>query len=138
MALQYAVFPVTGNANGLVSGSVIAGSSINVGDSVRTKLKSITALVSFTAATATLTATVKWQVSNDNSVWVDIVGSSNATSVVLATGTSAIVTKAIDAPAGILGWRWARAVIVTGVATGASGDLYSISYSQRTSRSLDG
>jgi len=52
MALQYAVYPVSGNANTLVAGSVIAGSSINVGDSVRSKVKSTSALVSVTAATA--------------------------------------------------------------------------------------
>src|SRR5882762_2943198 len=138
MALQYAVYPVSGNANTLVAGSVIAGSSINVGDSVRSKVKSTSALVSVTAATATITFTASWQVSNDNSVWVPIVASNNPAPVIFATGTSTIVTKAVDAPVGIIGWRWARLVLTTGVATGAAGDLYSIGYSQRTTRSLDG
>lgn len=138
MALQYGVFPVSGNLNGLVAGSVVAGASLNVGDSVRSKVKNTSALVSVTAATATLTVTAQWQVSNDNVTFVPMFGSNNAAPVIFATGTAAIKTAAIDAPIGVIGWRWARVVLTTGVVTGASGDLYSISYCQRTTRSLDG
>lgn len=139
MALQYNIYAVTGNMNTLVAGSVIAGTALNLGDNARVKLKTLSALVSATAATATLTVAGKWQVSNDNSTWVDLSnGSQNAAAVVLTTGTATIATKAIPAPDAIFGWKWARFALVTGVATGATADLYSIGYCQRTTRSLDG
>lgn len=139
MSLRYAVNPVSGNLNTLVAGSQVNGVTLNLGDNTRTKGKMLSALVSVTAATATITVAGKWQVSNDGSTWVDFGnGSQNATAVVLATGTSAIVTKAIPSSEAVFGWRMARFSLVTGVATGAAGDLYSIAYSYRTTRSVDG
>lgn len=134
-------FPaVTGNLNTLVAGTTVTNTgSINVSDSSRPKLKMLSSQVSVTAATATLTVTAKWQVSLDATTWLDVAnGSQNAASVVFATGTSAIVTKVIDAPAGVYAWPYARVALVTGVATGAAGDLYSVGYRARTSQSLDG
>lgn len=130
MGQRYNVSGVSGNANTLASGSVIAGNAIFLGVNFQ-KVASLSALVSFTAATSTLTATGKWQVSNDNSTWVDAAGSGNAANVTFATGTAAIVTKSIDAPIGVYGWKYARFAFVTGVTTGAAGDLYSIAYSYR-------
>lgn len=132
--------PVTGNLNTLVAGTTVANTGqVNVSDSTRAKLKMLSALVSVTAATSTLTVTAKWQVSLDASTWIDVAnGPQNAASVVFATGTSAIVTKTIDAPGGVYAWPFSRVALVTGVATGAAGDLYSVGYRARTSASLDG
>lgn len=139
MARMYNAFLTSGTLNTLVAGSVVNGSSVVLGDSVRAKLKMLSAVVGGTAATATLTIAGKWQVSNDNSTWVDLAnGAQNAASVVLATGTSAAFVKAIPSPDCIYAYPFARFSLVTGVATGAAGDLYSIGYSLRTSRSLDG
>lgn len=138
MALRYNFLPKTGNINTIVAGSTVAGNTLILGDQPRTLGKTLSALVSFTAATATLTATVKWQVSNDGTTFVDLAnGPQNAASVIFATGTAAIVTKAIPAPSEIWGWRMARIAIVTGVATGAAGDLYSLGYCYRYSRTPD-
>ena len=128
MGLKYNVSGVSGNANTLASGSVIAGNAIMMGQNAR-KVRSLIALVSFTAATSTLTATGKWQVSNDASTWVDCALPNNAANVTFTTGTAAIKTASIEAPQGVYGWKFARFVFLTGVTTGAAGDLYSIAYS---------
>ncbi len=137
MGLRYNVSGVSGNANTLVAGSVIAGNSVFMGANFR-KVRDLIALVSFTAATSTLTATGKWQGSNDNSTWVDLAGANNSANVTFTTGTAAIVTKSLDAPLGVYGWKYARFVFVTGVATGAAGDLYSIAYSYRQLTGAEG
>jgi len=137
MAIQYNVMGVSGNANTLVAGSVIAGNSVDIGGNFQ-KRGNITALVSVTAATSTITFTGKWQVSNDKSTWVDIAGGNNAANVVFATGTASIVTKVLDAPLGVYGWRYARFVFVTGVATGGASDLYSIAYGFRMLTGAEG
>jgi hypothetical protein len=128
MGLKYNVSAVTGNANTLASGSTIAGNSVMMGQNAR-KVRSLIALVSFTAATSTLTATGVWQVSNDGSTWVNAVPSNNAANVTFTTGTAAIKTASIEAPQGVYGWKYARFTFLTGVTTGAAGDLYSIAYS---------
>jgi len=137
MAIRYNVNGVSGNANTLVAGSVIAGNAVFAGNNFQ-KVDRLSALVSVTAATSTITFVGKWQVSNDNSTWVDVVGSNNAANVTLATGTAAIVTKAIDAPLGTYGWKYSRFVLVTGVATGGASDLYSIAYSYRQLTGAEG
>jgi len=139
MALRYNTQATSGNLSTLVAGSTVGGAAVNLGDNTRTKVKDLSALVSVTAATATLTVSVKWQVSNDATVWVDLAnGTNNAASVVFTTGTSSIVTKAIPAPSAVFGWRFARIALVTGVVTGAVGDLYALGYCDRSTRSLDG
>src|SRR6185312_1951752 len=137
MAIRYNVNGVSGNANTLVSGSVIPGNAVFNGNNFQ-KVDRLTALVSVTAATSTITFTGKWQVSSDNSTWVDIVGGNNAANVTFATGTATIVTKALDAPQGAYGWKYARFVLVTGVTTGGASDLYSIAYSYRQLTGAEG
>lgn len=137
MALRYNVSGVSGNANTLVAGSVIAGNAVFVGSNYQ-KVSNLTALVSVTAATSTITFTGQWQVSNDGSTWVKAAASNNAAYVTIATGTAAIVTEAFDAPISVYGWRYARFVLVTGVATGAAGDLYSIAYNYRQLTGAEG
>lgn len=131
MAKMYNASPVTGNANGKASGSLIPGNQIFMGSDGFSKVGSLSALVSVTAATSTITFAGKWQGSNDATTWVDMANSNNAANVTIATGTAAIVTKSYDAPLGAPGWRYARFALVTGVTTGAAGDLYSIGYNYR-------
>ena len=137
MGLRYNVSAVSGNANTLVAGSLIAGNPVFMGQNFR-KVASLIALVSFTAATSTLTATGKWQGSNDSATWVDLAGGNNAANVIFATGTAAIVTRSLDAPIGAYGWKYVRFVFVVGVVTGAVGDLYSIAYSYRQLTGAEG
>jgi hypothetical protein len=137
MGLRYNVSAVSGNANTLIAGSVIAGNAVFMGQNFR-KVASLVAIVSFTAATSTLTATGKWQGSNDNATWIDLAGSNAAANVTFATGTAAIVTKGIDAPLGAYGWKYVRFCLVVGVATGNVGDLYSIGYSYRQLTGAEG
>lgn len=131
MALRFKVSPVSGNANTLVAGTVTAGNSLFLGN-VAQKIAQMCAIVNVTAATSTLTWTGKWQISNDATTWVDIRQSNNAANVVLATGTSAATGDiGIDAPYSVYGARYARFVLVNGVATGGASDLFAISYSFR-------
>lgn len=121
----------SGNFDGQAAGTVAAGSAVFIGKIMH---GSLSALVNVDAETNTLTMTAKWQVSNDNSTWVDIVAPNNAANVALATGTGsadAAVTKAISAPDAAYGWQYARLAIVSGVATGAATDTYSMSYCYR-------
>lgn len=137
MALRYNVAGVSGNANTLVSGSVIAGNAVFVGSNYQ-KVSNLTALVSVTAATSTITFVGQWQVSNDNSTWVKAANSNNAAYVTIATGTAAIVTESFDAPSAVYGWRYARFVLITGVTTGGASDLYSIAYGYRQLTGAEG
>jgi hypothetical protein len=137
MAKKYNVSGVSGNANTLISGSVIAGNAIFMGGNFQ-KVDELVALVSVTAATSTITFTGKWQGSNDNATWVDSVGANNAANVALATGTATIVTRALDLPYGAYSWRYVRFALVVGVTTGAVGDLYSIAYNYKQLSGADG
>jgi hypothetical protein len=131
MAIRNNVSTSTGTLNTLVSGSVVGGSAIFLGNSAK-KVQSLSARLLLTAATSTITISAKWQVSKDGSTWEDVTnGSQNAASVVLTTGTAAQVTKNVPAPDAIFGWQYTRIALVTGVVTGAAGDLYTIGYSYR-------
>lgn len=138
MSLRQAVGASSGNINGNVAGTVVGGTSVFMGQAWR-KVMGLSALVSVTAATSTLTFSAKWQVSNDNSTWLDIAnGSQNAAAVVLATGTTTIVTKVIPAPDSVYGYAFARVAISNGVATGGSSDLYAMSYNYRQLTGAEG
>lgn len=118
---------------GQTASYVFAGNSVNVGDGQRQKVKALSARVTGTAATATITYTGSWQGSNDGTTWETFAnGPQNAASVVLATGTSAAFVKLVPAPDQVYGYRFVRYVVTTGVATGASGDLLSIGYCYRS------
>lgn len=127
----YNTLAVTGNFDGDAAGTVAEGSAVVMG---RIMHGTLSALVTVDAETNTLTMTAKWQVSNDDSTWVDIVAPNNAANVALATGTAgadAAVTKVISAPDAAYGWQYARLAIVSGVVTGAATDTYSMSYCYR-------
>ena len=135
MPLRYNVSSSTGTANALTAGSVVGGTALVMGDNARQKIRNLSALVTCLAETNTFTWSFKFQVSNDNSTWVDVAnGTQNAAAVVIGTGTAGAdtaVTKAFSAPEAVAGWRYCRAALVTGVATGASADTYTISYCYR-------
>ena len=131
MSLRWKVSGVSGNINTAVAGTVTAGNAVFMGNVAR-KVANLQAVVNVTAATATLTWTGKWQVSNDNSTWVDCKGPNNAAAVAIATGTSAATGDvSYDAPLAVYGARYARFALVNGVATGGATDLYAIAYSYR-------
>lgn len=136
MPIRYNWLSSSGNATGLASGSVIGGNSVNIGDNTRLKIRFLAADVSLLADTSTFTWATKWQVSNDNSTWVDCSnGPQNAAAVVIATGTAGadtVVRKVIEAPETVYSWRYARIAAVTGGTTGATIDTYSLSYAART------
>jgi hypothetical protein len=131
MALRFKQSPVSGNISTLVAGTVTAGKMVFMGN-VAQKVANLSAIVNVTAATATLTWTGKWQISNDNTNWDDVHNSNNAAYVVIATGTSAATGDiCYDAPPAVYGARYARFVLVNGVATGGTTDLFAISYTYR-------
>ena len=120
--------PVTGDLNTFAAGTVTPGSLLVMSEVERGTL-SATLVVD--AETNTLTITGGWQASNDGTTWVDVYEGHNPARVALATGTGgadAEVTRCLTAPHGVYGFRYARAVVVNGVATGAAADTYSIQY----------
>lgn len=135
MTMRYNAHSSSGNANGLAAGSTIAGSSVEIGDNARQKVRNLSALVTVDAETTGLTLTAKWQVSNDGTTWVDVAnGPQNAAGVALATGTAsadASVSRMIPAPDSVYGWRKARIALVTGGASGTTSDTYALGYCYR-------
>lgn len=129
---RYNFNPKTGNLNTVLAGVTTGGNALLTGDNSRQKVRNLSCLVTVDCETDTLTMAFLWQVSNDNSTWVDVSnGSQNAAAVVFATGTAgadANVTKMFPAPDSVYGWKYVRGAIVTGVATGNTADTYSIGY----------
>lgn len=111
--------------NGVTAGTTTGGNTLLMATVAPGTLSATCAV---TAATATITITPKWQVSNDNTTWIDCASMNDAANVVEATGTAAIVTKVLDAPMSAYGWRYARMSVVTGVVTAGAGDLYNMGY----------
>lgn len=130
--LRYNVSSSTGTFNTVASGSAVNGNAIHLGQSFQ-KVKALSALLTVLAETNTFTIAARWQVSNDNSTFVNVAnGPQNAAGVVLATGTAGAdtaVTIAVPAPEAIYGWKYARMTLVAGGTTGASADTYAIGYS---------
>lgn len=134
MTVRYNQFASSGTANGVASGSQVNGTSVPLGR-IASRLRDMSALVTCLAETSTLTFAAKWQVSNDNSTWIDCAHApQNPAAVVLATGTAGAdtaITRMIPAPAGATGWAWARLALVVGGTTGASADTFSVGYCYR-------
>lgn len=93
----------------------------------------LSANITCTAATASITYTLKWQVSDDNSTWVDCITMNSAANVTLTTGTAAAVSRCVDAPSCVYGKPYARLALVTGAQTAGAGDQYAGSYNYRVS-----
>lgn len=114
------------------SGTTIGLPSVSmVRENVETGTLACTATIGVT--TNTLTVSGRWQVSLDDSTYVDCAGSNNAAAVTIVTGSGVLqtVTKSYEAPAGVYGYPYARFAILTGVTAGGAGDTYLGSYSYR-------
>jgi hypothetical protein len=117
---------ITGNLNGVTAGTATPGPVVSTN-----LIEPDTVSCEFTilAETNTLTIEGRWQVSDDNSTWVDMPLQNNAAVVVIGTGTAgadSAVTLALQAPYACVGYRYVRPVVVNRVATGATGDTYSM------------
>lgn len=88
----------------------------------------LSAQVTITADTATMTVTPVWQGSDDNSTFFDLHQPNNAAFVIQATGTVAANARIISAPPGALAVRFLRLVYRVGVATGGAADVGNIGY----------
>jgi hypothetical protein len=114
-----------------VAGTITAGPTLNM-DLVADD--TLSALVVVDVETNTITMEAVWQVSNDATTWYECRGLNNAAIVVLGTGTGgadASVSRVLEAPKAVYGWRYARCSIRNLVATGAAVDTYAISYNFR-------
>lgn len=135
MTMRYNAHSSSGTLDTLASGSVVGGNAVDLGDNARQKVRNLSALVTLDMETSTITATMKWQVSNDGTTWVDVSnGSQNAAGVVFLTGTAgadASASRAFPAPDAIYGWRKARIALTTGGTTGAAVDTYAFGYCYR-------
>lgn len=123
----------TGNFNGDVAGTVKAGAPVSIfGPAGGVVNGTLCSLVIVDAETNTLTLSAYWQVSEDGSNWYDVAAAANnPANVVIATGTAGAdppITEVLPAPAAVYAWTFARVVVVSGVATGATTDTYSIQY----------
>jgi hypothetical protein len=121
----------SGNLNAVAAGATTGGTAFSTANLA---LDTLSCLFTVLAETSTLTIAAKWQVSDDNSTWYDLVESNNPANVALATGTGGAdvaVSRAIVCPSGALGWKYVRPAIVTGVTTGASADTYSFTLKVR-------
>jgi hypothetical protein len=116
--------PVAGSTTG---GTAIATASVEPG--------TLSCLFTVDAETNTLTLTGKFQVSDDNSTWYDLAGDAqNPANVILATGTGGAdtaVDRVLPVPVAAFGWKYVRAAVVNGVATGAAADTYAFSFRGR-------
>lgn len=122
---------VTGTADGVAAAGQVNGVGLFMGGESK-KVTDLSAVVTVDAETNTITFTGKWQGSNDKTTWYDVANTpANTAGTAIATGTSGSdtpVTKAIPAPQGIEGWRYARLSLVIGATTGTTNDTYSIGY----------
>jgi len=129
--IQY--FTMTGGSGDLtaapVAGTTTGGTGLSTAG---VQPGSLSCLFTLLAETNTLTLTGKFQVSDDNSTWYDLAGDAqNPANVAIATGTAGAdtaVTRVLPVPSSAQGWRYIRAAIVNGVATGAAGDTYAFSF----------
>lgn len=136
------VTAVTGNLNTVVAGTSTSSASLVV----RTELfepGQLTCEFALLAETNTLTLEGRWEVSDDNSTWVDMPVQNNAAVTVLGTGTAgadSTVTKALPVPLAASSYNYVRPVVVNRVATGATADTYSMTlrYIKRYSSKYNG
>ena len=113
--------PVAGTTTG---GTALATQGIEVG--------TLSCLFTLLAETNTITLTGKFQVSVDNSTWYNLAGDAqNPANVAIGTGTAGAdtaVNVVLPVPVAAMGWKYVRPAIVNGVATGAAGDTYAMTF----------
>ncbi len=110
------------------AGDVIAGPTLLMS---KVEKGTLSARCTFLAQSTSLTLAALWQVSQDGTTWYQARGLSNATPVAVATGTAGAdvaVTRIVDAPNACYAFRYARCSVLTGGASGASGDQATVAY----------
>jgi hypothetical protein len=118
----------TGTFNTVASGASVNGTTIQI-DGVETG--TLSALAVLDAETNTITLTPYWQVSADQTTWYNVVNQVNSAFTVTATGTAgadATVSRVVDAPMSVYGWRFCRVAVLVGGTTGTTNDTYTLSY----------
>jgi len=126
--------PASGNANG-----VLAGNAVNLPalGAARIKCGSLSLDLNADVETSTLTFTVAWEGCDTADFASPIALANNevnAAAAVVGTGTAgadANIVKSYSAPPSAYAFRYVRAKIVVGVATGTTSDTYATSYRYR-------
>lgn len=126
--LQNGVLSSSPSLNGATSAALVAGTAVPMIDVTR---HTLSATVTLLAETNTITLSAVWEVSDDGTTWKRAPGLTNATPTVFGTGTAGAdtaVTRVVDPPSSVYGWRNARCSVAIGVTTGAAGDTATIAY----------
>lgn len=122
--LATATTVLTGSAPQVGAGLPVLMANVAVG--------TLSAKVVMGVKTSSMTSTPSWQVSTDNSTWLNVKSLSHATQVATAGGTGSTVTTTVvlAGDAVLNGWRFARCIVTTaaGTADGVA-DSYAINYS---------
>jgi hypothetical protein len=119
----------SGTFTGVNSGSSVNGTTLQI-DQVEPH--TLSALATLLAETNTVTLSAYWQVSADQTTWYNVINQVNSTFTVEATGTAGAdtaVSKVIDAPPAVYGWRFCRLSVLVGGTNATVNDTYAISYS---------
>jgi len=115
-----------------VAGTTTPGTALSTANIAHGTLSCLFVLL---ADTNTLTMTAKFQVSDDQTTWYDLAGDAqNPANVAQATGTAGAdtaVSRVLPVPTAAIGWKYIRAAVVNGVATGASIDTYAMTFHYR-------
>lgn len=120
-----------GTFNTATSGTARNGTTLPLGGSPSVAVGTLSANITTAITTSTLTMIASFQVSNDSSTWLTVVGgigSANVTAVAAGTGSLVTTTYAFTAPHAVYAYPYVRCVLTNGVTTGGAGDTYVISY----------
>ncbi len=117
---------------GVLSGATTGATALALA-AIDIEADSLVANVSCGITTSTTTVATKWQVSNDNSTWLDLkTMNAPALVTVAAAGTGSLVTTAYAQACPInVSYPYIRLATVVGVATAGAGDNITISYNYR-------
>jgi hypothetical protein len=118
------------------AGTVVAGPTLLMSN---VEKGTLSARCTVEAETSTITLSAVWELSDDGTTWRQARGLSNATPVVLATGTGgddAAVVRNVDAPTAVYATRYVRCSILVGTATGAAVDLATVAYDYAQNQGL--
>lgn len=125
---QIALNTVTSGSTASTAGLVISVAQSDI------EWESLCAIVETDITTSTITVATKWQVSNDNTNWVDFRDKNGTTrTTVAAAGTGSLVTtQYVQAFDGVnCPFPYVRIAALVGVTTGAAGDNVTASYQYR-------
>lgn len=128
MALNYrSLAALSGDFDGDAAGTAANGTAVALRN---VEPGTLSAYFDVSATTNTATITGKFQVSNDNSTFIDVAPMNNAANVALTTGTGSAVTgdKVLPVPQEVWGWKYFRGVCVLGGTTGAATETYAVTY----------